>query len=429
MAVSTQTVGSLNAFFKQVFAPSVVNLIPEHEVLLKSIDFVSADKRNGGDYIQPVVLSKDHGVSYHGQNDSQLKLNPPVQAIIDSANIKASAMTMRSFLSYTAASRAVAGPRAFVDATGYSVKSLTESFSSIIEQTHWFGGMGLAAIGTTSVGTTGANNVRTDTNAIVIDQAEWSAATFCGSEGMQVSLYNTATGAKLLDTEVTAVDITARTLTLASVTGITNGVGATLYRQGAKGMESLGLHYILQNSGTLFGVDASQRGLWKANQYNVAGLLSFGKVAEAIAIAYGRGLIGKMTMYVNSRTFATMFPDFNTVKNSAGSNVFDSRVFTDADQVANLSHGVKALKFYVNSVELDVVATDYAKIGYGYGVAADTLKRVGSTEMTFDIPGSQDGVYFRDVSEYAALELRAFVDEALFCEKPARNILLSGITV
>jgi len=436
MSVSAQTVQTMNAMFKELYAEQVSNLVPEHEALLKSIPFVSADKQNGGDYVQPVILSRDHGVTYHGKNDQNLKLEAPIAAMMDVASIRASSMTMRTILSYTAASRASGGPRAFVEATSYVVQSLTESFAAIIEQTHWYGGKGLVALGTFN---DGAYFSASDVTANAHDQSrgntfatslemqfpikEWAPAIWAGAEGMILDVYSSA-GVKKATVEVEQVDILARRVKFSSAwTPATDDV---LYRKGAKGLESLGVHAILSNVGTLFNIDASQRRLWQANQYDVAGNLSFEKVCEAVSQAYGRGLMGKMKLYVNSRVFATMFPDFNTVK--APLQQFPGRVLQTSEETKNLEHGVNAIKFLINNIELTVVVSDYVKVGLAFGIAEDCWLRVGSSQMTFKRPGTE-GEYFFDSSDYAALELRAFADEAIFCSKPARNIIFSGIVI
>lgn len=411
MSVSTQTIQSLDQFTKQLYADKVQDLVPDFELLMKGIPFVSAEKQAGGDYVQPVILSRDHGVTFHGKNDAQLKLEAPIAAIIDSASIRPSAMTMRAMLSYTSASRLTGGPRAFVNGTSYIVESLVQSFAAIMEQIHWYGGMGLGKIG--SVG--GANDV-------TVSAAEWASGVWVGGEGMLVDIFRA--GAKVATTEITQVDIINKKLVLASNAGLL--ANDVIYRKGSYGLESLGAHYILQNTGNLFGIDASQRKLWEANRYDCLGAaLSFEKVSEGIAKAYGRGLLGKMKLYVSPVTFSTMFPDFKTVKSV---DTFSSRVFNDEGQLKTLEHGVNAIKFFINSVEVEVIASPYIKEGYAFGLSDEGWVRVGSRDLSLGTPGMPEGSYWMQAQDYSALELRAFTDQALFCTKPARQILFTNIS-
>lgn len=410
MSVSTQTIQSLDQFTKQLYADKVQDLVPDFELLMKGIPFVSAEKQAGGDYVQPVILSRDHGVTFHGKNDAQLKLEAPIAAIIDSASIRPSAMTMRAMLSYTSASRLTGGPRAFVNGTSYIVESLVQSFAAIMEQIHWYGGMGLGKISAVA------------SNTVTVSNAEWASGVWVGGEGMLIDIYRA--GSKVATTEISQVDIINKQLVLANAAGLL--ANDVIYRKGSYGLESLGAHYILQNTGSLFGIDASQRKLWEANRYDCsAAPLSFEKVSEGIAKAYGRGLLGKMKLYVSPVTFSTMFPDFKTVKSV---DTFSSRVFNDESQLKTLEHGVNAIKFFINSVEVEVIASPYVKEGYAFGLSDEGWVRVGSRDLSLGTPGMPEGSYWMQAQDYSALELRAFTDQALFCTKPARQILFYNIS-
>lgn len=427
MSVSTQTIQSLDQFTKQLYAEKVADLVPDFELLMKSVPFISSEKQAGGDYVQPVILSRDHGVTFHGTNDSVLQLEAPIAAIIDSASIKPSAMTMRAMLSYTTASRLTGGPRAFVNGTSYIVESLVQSFAAIMEQIHWYGGMGLGKVK--------AADGLVD-NTVEIEASEWAPGVWVGGEGMLLDVYeiNPSTGAETQKgtVEIAQVDITNRKLVLSVGHGLENNKPYNLYRKGSKGRESLGAHSILANSGSLFGIDASQRKLWEANKHAVGGLLSFQKVSEGITRAYGRGLLGKMKLYVSNPTFSSMFPDFNTVKSVAdfsgsGRNPFTSRNFNSPQDVKTLEHGVNAIKFFINSVEVEVIASPYVKEGYAFGMSEEGWARVGSRDLSLGTPGMPEGQYWINSNTHSALEIRSFTDQALFCSKPARQILFTGI--
>jgi hypothetical protein len=57
---SANTVGTLNGLFKQVYADSITDLIPEGYVLLKKIKFNESQKL-GDLYNCPVILNGEHG--------------------------------------------------------------------------------------------------------------------------------------------------------------------------------------------------------------------------------------------------------------------------------------------------------------------------------------------------------------------------------
>lgn len=415
-ASSIQTLQTLNSLFKTVYADKVVDLIPEFEVLMKSISFVSNSQKNGGFYTQPVIVGKEHGVTFLGSDESVLQLEDPIVRPSASAQIKASAIVLRSMLSYTAASRCVKGDRAFVDGTRFMVEGLVKSFSCVQESVHWYGGMGYGSFTAT---TTDLGNKQ-----ITIDNSEFAEALWVGSNGMPVQIYN-AGGSLVAEGEVVTVDMSTRKITLTSVGTMTNGTAYTIYRRGSKDQESLGMHKILANTGSLFGIDGATYDQWKANQYAVNGACGFGAVSEAIAFAQGRGLQGKLNGYINPLAFRAMISDYNTLKEGAGS--FKSRSFTTDS--GDLVHGAKSIKFYVNSVEVDFEASNYVKRGYGFLTNLESFLRVGSQSPSFNLPGMAEGETFLHRPNSAAYELRMYSDEGLLCVKPADNILLTGIQV
>ena len=415
MSSAIHNLASLNALFKPVFADKVAWLIPEHEELVKTVPFVGNNQKNGGMYNQPVILGRDHGVTFLGENDNILNLEEPVVPPTANAQIRGSALTMRTYLTLTAMARAAKGPRAFVDATRYAVESLTKSFASVQEQIHWHGRSGL-----------GYGTCTQSTKTIVIDAAEFAEAIWVGAIGMPVELRDGSAGSPgstiAMTTEIVSVNMSTRAIVLAAAPA--NG-SYNIVRKGSYGVESYGLMKMLANTGSLFNIDAATYDMWRANQYAVGGALNFANVSEAIALAQGRGLQGNIKGYVHPLAFRTLLPDYVALKSSG---VFQSRTVNESE-AKNLAHGTKTIQFYINSVEVDILATNYMKRGQAAFVNMGDLLRVGSTAPTFSLPGLPEGEYFQLRQDQNAVQLRMFSDEALFCAKPANTIFFSGIVV
>ena len=68
----------------------------------------------------------------------------------------------------------------------------------------------------------------------------------------------------------------------------------------------------------------------------------------------------------------------------------------------------------------------YVKEGYAYLLSAEEWTRVGSTDMTFNIPGRTDE-FLRQASDAAAYELRLYTDQAVFTSAPGRNVLINDV--
>jgi hypothetical protein len=288
------------------------------------------------------------------------------------------------------------------------------------EQELLYGGSGLGKISTVtaSLDTVG------DVGTIVLDQAEFADHVWIGCEDME--LESSAGKAKV---KVTAYDIEARSLSVVVVeAGTALAAADLLHRNGFLGNVGPGLQTIFsQTSGTLLGIAQGANPLWRVNQATSVGLLSFEKVADAVAKAVGRGLAEKLTLHVHPLVFASLMPDFNTLK-ATGSD-YKSRIFTTSSEVKKLEHGVYGITFIVGSVEVVLVANPFIKIGHAFGVADGELMRCGSTDITYKIPGEEQEKYFHRLPDIAGLELRVFSDQALFSVTLNKHLHMSGITL
>ena len=63
MASTITNLPSLNAMFKTIYSDRISDLVPSHEEILKNVSFVSNNQKNGGNYYQPVLLNREHGVN------------------------------------------------------------------------------------------------------------------------------------------------------------------------------------------------------------------------------------------------------------------------------------------------------------------------------------------------------------------------------
>ena len=427
MSISTQTIQTLNAAFKVQYADQMKNLMPEMAPLMSKIPFVPANQKSGATFVQPVLLSMDHGFTAHGSNDAVLAMNPPVVHVIQQANITSSAYSGRSWLSFSVLSRATGGAQSFIEATGHTVESLSKSFAHMLEATHWYGGTGLATI----VGVTAALAV----NKVPILAGAAAAFLWLGGEGMPVDIYDSTSATLVLSTEVTKVNIGEEydgtvadkiTLTLASVSGLSNGTTYTIYRRGFQGLEGIGLKKIFTTD-NLFGINGGNYGLWKANRYTASAALSFSVLSTAIARSIGRGMTGPLMGYVNPRAFRSLMPDYASLGDQ-GTTVKARNAMTAAD-AKGLVHGTKAVHIIVDSVEVDIEATEFVKGADGFFLSKEDLVRVGSTGPTFNLPGMNQGEYFIPRPDHIAAEIKIFADEAMFSEAMNKHLIIQSITV
>lgn len=403
MSSSVNDLDTLNGYFKTVYG-EIQDVRPDHVKLCKLIKFVKPNKRTGLVYKQPVVLSYEHGVSYGGSTGAAFDYNPPISGITDEADIKGCEMVLRGKISVAAVSRSEAGDAAaFGKASKHVVQNLLTSSFKKLENQLWYGQQGLATVASVSG------------NIITITTAEWAPGIWAGAENMKLSIYDT-TGATLRGhCSISSVNIANRTLTVdAAPAGLVST--DVIFEYGAKGKEFLGVHKMLATtSGDVFGIPTGTYSLWSGNTFSAGNAaLSFAKISDGIALSVAKGLEGKVSLFVNPKTWADLLSEQTA-----------QRVFHEGGMV-EYSNGAESIKFYSQNGIIEIISSTYVKEGYAYALDLESFKRVGSCDITFDMPGFE-GKYLQKLENSNAYQLLTYCDVALFCDALGRNLYFSNI--
>jgi hypothetical protein len=180
--------------------------------------------------------------------------------------------------------------------------------------------------------------------------------------------------------------------------------------------EMAGLSAIIQNSGTLFNISAATYSLWKGTVVSSVGQISFAKLQDAVGRAANKGLMEKVLVMVSPKAWSVLNAD------QAALRMFDSSYGSKS-----LENGAQALTFHGVTGPMEIVAHPLVKDGDAFVVPPDSLMRVGSLDLSFGVPGF-DEQFFTLVPNYGAVELQCIADQAIFCERPAHAVLMTGIT-
>ncbi len=405
MSSTANTLDNLNGLYKKVYDGKLENLIPDGVKLLNAIKFVRKEKRPGADYNQSVILGMEHGVSFAEPDEGAFALNPPISGVIKQASIKGYQMVLRSAMAFdTMFAADSAGERAFEEATKYIFQAMMDSVSKKLEIRLFYGQSGLASV-QAPVG-----------NVLPIATGDWAPGIWGGAENMRLEIYSSA-GLLRGDCKVTTVDFDNKTVT---VDALPAGVIATdvIFEYGSYGKEMAGLHKIITNTGSLFGISASQYSLWKGNSHAVGGAMSFNKLAKGLAKPVAKGLQSDVTVYVNPASWADLMTE------QAGSRRFD--VSYKAGGTAQ--NGSEALEFFSQNGKMTIVASIFVKEGFAYAINHDQFLRVGSTDLTFKNPLSNED-FFHLLENNAGVGIRCYTNQALFCTKIGHQLLFTGITI
>ncbi len=414
---------ALDGLFKEVYGDDVISLVPESAKLVKSIPFVSSDKELGNKYHQPVVLSNEHGITYAAADAGAFSLNNSVALTMKDAQVQGSQMVLRSSMSYDAAARASNSKKAFVKGTELLVENMLETMTKRLELQMLYGGSS-GGLGNCD---SSANSDAT-TTVITLTSASWAAGIWAGAENAELDLYDGSskknTNAALV---VSAVDLDGKTVT---VTGNATDIAAIdtfiaadsddsayLIWRGAYGAEMSGIDKIITNTGSLFGINAGTYNLWKGNSYAVSAAIAIGKVLAGVSRAVERGLDEDIVLYLNPVVFKDLNDDLAALRR------FDSSFKEEG--IA----GSKSIKYYGQNGIIDIQPHNCVKQSEAFSLPIKKARRIGAVDITFKRPGGGGDQMFRELSDKAGFELRAYTDQAVFIETPARCVKFTGITV
>ena len=402
MSGTANTLDNLNGLYKKVYDGKLENLIPDGVKLLNAIKFVKKEKRPGADYNQSVILGMEHGVSFAEPDEGAFALNPPISGVIKQASIKGYQMVLRSAMAFdTMFAADSAGERAFEESTKYIFQAMMDSMSKKLEIRLFYGQSGLASIDA-PVG-----------NVLPISAGEWAPGIWGGAENMRLEIYS-AGDVLRGDCKVVSVDFDNQTIT---VDALPAGVVATdvIFEYGSKGKEMAGLHKIITNTGSLFGISASQYSLWKGNSHAVGGTLTFNMLAKGLAKPVAKGLQSDVTVYVNPAAWADLMTE------QAGTRRFDVSYKSGTAQ-----NGFEALEFYSQNGKMTIVSSIFVKEGFAYAINHEQFLRVGSTDLTFKNPLSNED-FFHLLENNAGVGIRCYTNQALFCNKIGHQLVFTGI--
>ena len=414
MADAPNTVSTLNGLFKTVYAKQLEDLVPDFAILQSKVKF-EGDSELGSLYAQPVNLSHEAGFTYGGETGADstgllaLSLNDAVAGSMKEAQVKGSELVLRSQILYKAlaAASSTKNEKAFRKATGWKVEDMNNSMRKRLEIAMLYGQKGIATVSSLS------------SQDITITDASWAGGIWAGSENAYIDVFQSdLSTVRQAGLKVSAVNFDTKVVT---VVGTTTGIASTdvVFFKGALASggafsEMAGLHKIITNTGTLFGISAASFSMWKGTTVTSVGQISFAKLADAVAKAANKGLMEKVLCLLSPRAYGVLNSDQAALRvygaeSSKGKNGFESLVFHSANG------------------QIEIVAHPMVKEGDAFLVPESALMRIGAADVTFGIPGMQEE-FFSLVPAKNAVELQCYTDQAIFLERPAHAVHMSGIT-
>lgn len=416
---TANVVSTLSGLFKEVYADELMSLVPKAARLQKDAKFVTADKREGNQYHQPVRLTRAHGWTLDTSGDA-FALNQPEPARTQDAVVQGSSFVLREVISYAAAAKLLSGnsksarTRAFVGGSAYMVENMTETAAFVLELQLLYGRSNLGVISART-----ADNGTSQTFSFTA--GSFIPAMWSGLEKGYVDVWDDDGDPQrnLSGTmQVTAVDVENRTVTFQGVEAEmdTIATGDYVYLRGTKASGMIGLYSQISNSGSLFGIDAATYSLWAGNTYSAAsGSLSFAKAIQGLNKPTNRGLMSDVLMYCSPKSWTDCNNDMAAL-----------RRFADKAG-GKVEQGADSIMFYGQTGSIELVPHIFIKPSEAMCVPKGKMIRLGASELTFNPPGAEGESFFTHLQDHAGYGLRCFWNQALLLPCPSQALLINNI--
>jgi hypothetical protein len=417
---ATDSLNTLNGFFKSVYADKLSDLIPEGVKLSKMIPFVKPNKQQGLNYLQPVSLGLEQGVSFGGTEGEAFEYAPAISGATREASVKGCEMVLRGRVSLGAVSRSINSDAAFGRATKHVVKNLLISHYKKHEQMMFYGQSSLAEVA--SVALVGGNT------EVTIKAATWAPGIFAGAEKMKLDFTTSLNVAPVVaksGKSIAKVDIRTKKIVIAGDETANILADDFIFESGAYGKECVGLEKMLsEQTASIFGISTADYSLWRGNVYDLVtdggetgpgAPLSFKHISLAIADAVSKGLEGKLDCFVNPLTWADLLSEQTAL-----------RSYDSSFNVKKYENGSQAIQYYSQNGMIEIHSSTYVKQGLAFLLDLNCFERVGSSDVTFKVPGANEDFMIK-LENAHGLEFRTYSDAALFCDAIGHNIIITSI--
>lgn len=424
--------------FKEVYGDHT-DLLPDDGHLAKAMPF-SEKAKVGQNYNESVTLTYETGFTLSDSTEA-FEINPARAGVVKQAQVVPFITVLPSIVPWGIISRSAgAGAKAFFDATKYIIKNNLRSHYQLLEALRLYGRsekkLGYVSYATATyrgasftdgTGTltkkdnstiTFTNGVNTTQKAILLKPGNFASGLWVGMEGVKVNQIDSnnaivASGTlKGVNSELGYIIVDFTPVAATSTTS---------HRLCYDGMEQnkdmIGVHNILNNTGTLFNINTQEYSLWQGNVVDVnQGKFTMQVFQDGVADMVNRGgMEGDLDIYVNPRSWADVVTEeTNQVR-------YDSKY-----KPSKVVNGFEAAEFHSQNGSAMFHSHRMVMEGDAFALSKDCWTRSGSAEASFQVPGMNQEIIF-PLQNQAGYAFRSYADQYIFCHKPCDNILFENI--
>lgn len=440
MAIQSVSKDGIVDIFKVVYGKAN-DLRPDKDIVDDLFPF-EATQKVGQSYVEDMILGDEVGVTFAGTTQDAFTINPAIAGAVKQTTIQPSQTALSSVLSWSFMSRsAEGGSEAFFNGTKHVTKNHLSSHNKFVsvaklygQSTGLLGYVSYAPSGTVYRQTayTGSGNITltlkdgstlaftAGINAagknILLAPGEFAAGFWVGKKNVVVlqvdSSQNVVASGSLVSVNAALGYITVDFTPVAASSTTSHRL---CYINWDTDQEMVGVHKIITNTGTLFGLSATQYDLWSGQTVNLNGkAFNLKALHEGVADAISAGgLDEELDVLVNPRTFSRLAVDEAAFRKY------------DASYKPKAVNGFDAIEYYAANGTNRIHASAKVKEGHVFGIVKANWRCSGSQLPSFKVSGINMDVIF-PLQDNAGFVVRSFGDQYLFCRMPAKQILWSN---
>jgi hypothetical protein len=409
---------NIQALLKRRYGP-YINPMPSIDAVASLAKFRTAE-RVGENYNFPVQLGLEHGVT-HNTDGTAFTLNSAVDSVVKNAQLDGATIMLVGNIPYdVVAKMAVGREGAYMDAVDYKVEAMMQSGELYRELALLYGpgtGTALAELGVINASVAGA-----DLNAgqtVNITQGTWSAGLFNNMVGALVDVY-LADGATLRAADVTVTAVTDPTINRIKLTksGSAVVVAATdkILARGAKGKSCTGIQAILENTGSLFGIDAAVYPQWRSINFSAGGAsspMTVAKLMQLLSRLKNNGAKNGGTYLCSASQFAQFTDELDALDR-----------YAQPMEMKQTGMSSLTVKSPIGTVTVQI--HEYMKQGIAMFLAKGVTRRIGATDLTFRLGMSREW-FWKELDSAAGSQMRIYSHQAPVIEIPYHCAIVTSI--
>lgn len=425
--------------FKKVYGKAN-DLRPKGDIVDELFPFEEG-KLVGDEYIEDFVLGDSVGITWAGESQDAFAIEPAVAGSVKQSAITPSQTVLSDVLSWAFMSRSASGDEAsFFEGTKFVMKNHLSSHNNLVTISKIYGrsseGLGTvsyAAVGTVYRGATYAssagsitltkkdgttiaftNGVNTTSKAILFAPGQFAAGHWVGKKGIRIEQIVASSGAVAASGSLVGWDARLGIIYVDFTPVVASAVGShyIAYKGWAASKCMVGMHKIITNTGSLFGISAADEPLWSGNVIDL-GQKKFNlkAVHEGVSDAVNSGGLDEpLDIIVNPRVFGQMSSDEAAFRKY------------DASYKSKAENGFEAIEYYAANGVNRIHSSSKVKEGDVFGFVRGQTRCSGSQLPSFRVRGMNMDI-ISPLEDQAGFKIRSFSDQYVMCRTPAKQIL------